>query len=251
MPKIVLVNPPENGPFTEDVIGNLLQKQPVTACHGSEFTGRPVTKLIVDAKSVVKLRTEYSLGELQASRFAEKAIEKERNLNVHHPHKTWFLYFEPNDKEQSSDVVIGNITPKLQPLHSDSAQQTLGGESLLKLLSHLLEMYLNAARYDDARLDLCLSNFGVDDSGALFYLDDDFYTWDEFGFLPHFLGTLIRSQDWLTSDYMERLGLYLRDGILDRFQDPHWLTVIAEELRNVFVPEQRQSLRIALVNALN
>ncbi|HXH72409.1 MAG TPA: metallophosphoesterase family protein [Mariprofundaceae bacterium] len=66
----------------------------------------------------------------------------------------------------------------MQPLHI--AIEEASPETALKWLLHVSTLYLqHAARFNE-RLDEGLSNFGLDAEGFIYYLDDDFYSWDHF-----------------------------------------------------------------------
>lgn len=241
---------PNNSPYSEESIAALLLKQRINTEHGGTYTGRPVTELITTDDCVIKFRTEYKLEESEARRFIEQAIKRERNIGIHHPDKTWFLIFNQG-KSESNEVNIANITPLLFPLHQhETILANRSAESYLDLIFRCIELYLTTASGHEISIDLGLSNFGVNDNDQVFYLDDDFYRWNNFQDLPEFLANLIRSFDFLDEHNIARLGTRIRTAILTLFNDSHWLTVIAEELRSVFIPEQRETLRQALIESL-
>ncbi len=247
---VEIVNPPENSPYTEYGIKEILTRKGVTASHGHQFTGRPVTELINNGKELIKIRTEYNFAEYEARSFIELAVEKERQLGIYHPLKTWFL-IKVGNKNKTAVIQIANITPLLQALHqTDNVLKVQTPQSFVGLLISIMDIYLRVAREHELGLDLSLSNFVIDKENRLYYVDDDLYRWDNFSFLPHFIANLIRSQDWLTKNTVSTMGEKTRELLLKYFNDTHWLTVIAEELRSLFVSEDKKDLQDVFVKAL-
>lgn len=215
--------------------------------HGETFTGRPTTQLMVTSQHVIKLRTEYNLPLKDSRRFIERALEKERSLDIYHPAKTWFLL-----EQEDGNPLICNITPRLAPLHDPQAMQRISTEiDFTQMLCTMFRMYLRIASEHDMGLDISLSNFALDRDLRLYYIDDDIYSWDKFTTLSHYLGTLIRSQSDLDDEKITNLGICLRESILEYFSDQLWLSVIAEETRGIFLPETKRPILMAFIKALN
>lgn len=253
MSHIELISPPENSSFRCDAILAACHRQHVMAGHGEAFAGRPVTALIDTGSDVLKLRTEYQLPVISARRFVLQAIERERLLAVHHPLKTWFLW----TPEGANDaVVIGNITPHLQALNLlEKDPPAASGEgysrsALTQLMTQMLDDYLAVLTRHELSLDLCLSNFGLDADGRLFYLDDDFYPGNSLTILSDALGTWVRALDWMDEALAAELGGRLVRSLRHYYSDAHVITVVAEGLRGVFVPPPREAIRQTLINAL-
>jgi predicted phosphodiesterase len=234
--------------FTEQHVLNLLQTQRTDLLHGYTFTGRPSTFIHVDEHAVLKIRGELHLELFSAKRWVAQALEKEKNYQVHHPKKTWFIAESP---ENAEEVLIGNISPRMQPLHSLFA--TVTPETSLKYVDYLgkvFELYFRLAKTHHLRLDEGLSNFGIDETGQLYYLDDDIYTWDKFVSCAHMLGVYFRSQAWLNAEIAAHLGQAVHKHIVKYFHDSHYFTVLAELLRDVFMPapSQRESVEVFIKN---
>jgi predicted phosphodiesterase len=125
-------------------------------------------------------------------------------------------------------------------------------ESRLGWLASVLAMDIQANREAATRLDLGLSNFGLDAEGRLYYLDDDFYSADDgWVAMAQTLGIYFRQYQWIDADFAAELGKHLRDTLLAHFPDPHCLAVLAGQLRGLFMPnEGRQTALQALVEAL-
>ncbi len=247
---IEIINAPEESCYTTDIIENMLQQQRVSTRYGEKFTGRPATELICSDTNLIKIRTEYNFAEHEGRRFIEKAVKKERELKIHHPLKTWFLIIE-EEGVMDACVRIANISPLLQALHqSDEVLAIKGKQGYLDLMMLIIDIYLRTASEHDMALDLSLSNFAVDNDNNLYYVDDEMCQWDKFSFLPHFLANYIRTQDWLTVKFITLLGEKTRALLLKYFEDTHWPTVVAEELRDLFVSGDKVALREALIDAL-
>lgn len=203
-----------------------------TLTHGGTFTGRPGTTLFCSKELVVKLRAELSYAPRDMLRWIELALEKERRLGIHAPSKTWFI------AHRATGPVIANATPRLQALH-DLGQ--VDGNTLLPLLSKVVEICIRTAARHELRLDEGLSNFGTDAAGAVYYLDDETYSWDNFVGLTQMLGVWIRQLDGLDAATAQQLGAHLRQCILDEFGDEHAARIVAEELRGTLAVTERQS----------
>jgi len=215
---------------------------------------RPVTQIIANKHYVIKLRTEYVLADLQARRFIQKAILKEQTYKIYHPLKTWFLLFDYKKHDQTdtySPIVIGNITPLLLAFNCTNEILTRYKKTeFVQNINKIIDLYFNMLIKHQAGLDLCLSNFGLDDSGSLYYLDDDIYGPDNFATLCDFLAVLIRSESWLNQTLIEELANKLRISIQNYYHDPHYIIIIAEQFRHLFIPDTLAELRRCFLNTL-
>jgi len=172
----------------------------------AEFTGRPSTRVWADDDTVVKLRPELRLVLDDAPRWVDARLEKERALDLYPPRRTWFL-------RGDGIVEIGVACHRLTPLHLRAFTDL--DEVWDAYCVGFSELYLRAA---DAgwRLDEGLSNFAFDEDGALRYLDDDLYAWDQGVGLEAFLTVLPRRAPWLTAAHGTTLGAALRDQLSER-----------------------------------
>ncbi|VAW97793.1 hypothetical protein MNBD_GAMMA21-506 [hydrothermal vent metagenome] len=248
--RIECIKRPNKSVYTENYLSTLLSAERINTEHGEAFTGRPVTEIISIDNSVLKFRTEYKLGEIEARRFVQQAVEYEQKTGIHHPDKTWFLIFN-SDSAESDYIEIGNITPLLVPMHQ--YQVVLQEETVnnyLEMVIKIVELYLLAASKHGICIDIGLSNYGVDTERCVYYLDDDFYRWNDFLDFPEFLANMIRSFDFLDQKNISDFSTKIKLLIVKYFKDEHWLTVIAEELRSVFIPENREQVRDALIKSL-
>jgi predicted phosphodiesterase len=228
--------------YQEADILRLLNSQQVQLLHGNTFTGRPATQVYIDNDCVLKIRSEIRLDAFLAKRWATQALEKERTYQVHHPYKTWFI--AEAIQTSKTPALIGNLCPRLQALHE--LLVTPSSPSILKELhwfSQLFEDYFRLANSRQIRLDEGLSNFGLSNINGIekiYYLDDDIYSWDRFVSCAHGLGVYFRSLPWLTPQNVVQLGQIIRQLILKHFNDTQYLIVLAEQLKDICFPNERQ-----------
>jgi predicted phosphodiesterase len=232
-------------PYHIENIEKLLALPQTGLVHGQTFTGRPHTRLHIDDHNILKIRAELHFDEKSARRWVAQAIEKERVLNVHFPTKTWFVAAPQEDGE----ALIGSICPLLKPLHSLLNNPTQNSSEAVDWLEKIWRMYFKIATIHNLRLDEGLSNFGLAKDGQIYYLDDDVYNWDCFLSAAQALGVYLRGLPWLTEESCAELGGCLRELILEFFGQQYF-TVLAELIRNVFIPETKTHLLNALVNTL-
>lgn len=233
-------------------IDQALQETPTLMEHGSEFTGRPGTIILEKNNSVFKLKYDISLNEKNAFNWVEKNLEKEKEWGIYHPDKTWFII------KTGDEFTPGNVTPLLTPLHialgvADATDDRVIKNKIKreKLLCELFNFYLSFSKETDEKQDEGLSNYGIDDTGNLFYLDDDIYTWDEFSAFSQMLGVFLRSIPWVNKEVAKRLGISLRQTILDLYNnDFHSLRVIHELLKGLYVSDDLKPALNTFANEL-
>ncbi|MGR8951088.1 MAG: metallophosphoesterase family protein [Gammaproteobacteria bacterium] len=240
--------------YNAEHITQILSLEVTALTYGSEFVGRPQTRIHVGERHVVKLRSELTFDKVKAVRWIKAALRKEQELGVHHPHKTWFLIDLSDADDTARPVIIGNICPRMQPLHAmmetPPASQVIF-DQYQHILSAAFEKYLMLAKRLNLKLDEGLSNFGVDAEGAVFYLDDEFYAWDNFVAFSIMLGVYIRTFAWLDTRFIEHLAHSLADLIDAIFEDPHCHVIVAEQLRSLFMPsEEKGQLLQQLIDTL-
>lgn len=226
----------EPTPFSVETIASLLAGERLPLRHGADFVGRPVTALFHDGTAVAKLHTEFDWSPPVMEKWGRKTLERERDLGVHHPDKTWFLAYRKEDGR----LLIGNICPVLKPLNQLLAQPPGdAGETALRLswFEALLQMYWDSGRNKSVRLDEGLSNYGLDAAGKLYYLDDDLYTWDDFITLAHVAGTWFRTHTWIDADFGMRLGETLRSVLNTGAHGADFALTTAERVRGLYMPQ--------------
>lgn len=226
-------------------IAELLDSEKESLGIGSEFVGRPATRIYSNEHYVVKIRAEMDLSADKAFLWASNELKKEREITVHHPYKTWFV-FDDLDAEQ---VLVGSICPRLLPLNVlfKAVPETLEARTrYLNILQAVFTMYFELAKGTGHKLDEGLSNFAIDHQDKVYYLDDEYYSWDNFISFAVMLGVFIRTFDWLDDAFIQLLSDALIE-LLDRiFQDPHCRVIIASQLQSLFMSsgEKQQLLTI-------
>ncbi|MCX7096685.1 MAG: metallophosphoesterase family protein [Methylococcales bacterium] len=232
-------------------ISALLLVEQQTLTVGTAFTGRPGTRIFANDLNVVKIRAELDLGIVKARLWADNMLQQERQLAVHHPHKTWFIVNDP----QQSLVLVGSITPRLKPLNIElksAPQSSKERQRYLAFLAEMFRQYLQLAKSTDHKLDEGLSNFALDGQGHVYYLDDEYYTWDSFATFSVMLGVFIRNYDWLTKPFVARLARQLGQLIDEIFIDPHYRIVVCTQLQSLFMPsEHKEQLLRCLIASLS
>jgi predicted phosphodiesterase len=250
MPEFQLIGS-VSGPacFTAREIAAALDGEPTALQHGATFTGRPGTQVYVLGGGVLKLRTEIVSAD--ATRWACAAVERERTLRVHHPAKTWFVVAGAGG---SSGPVAGNICPLLVPLHVAWRAAPDSGAALqlrFEQLGALLQRHFQA-RACGSDLDLGLSNFGLDRSGDLFYLDDDVYpAHAEHTALGHMLAVYLRGQDWIDATMASEIGRLVAARLAGEAGSTTAAASLVELLAQLYTPDGRAKQALeALIDAL-
>ena len=227
--------------FDEQMILDTLDR-PQVLQHLATFTGRPATQLFVSDATVIKLRTDFVFQPKDVERRTLAALQEERRLGAHHPDKAWFYC------DWNGELVIGNVAPRLRPLHRELPHLLASdAAAAMAVFRQLMRLYLEIGLRKDRRLDEGLSNFGLDQSGQLFYLDDDFYSWDDFTSLALVLGVWIRQLDDLDNDKCRQLGLILAETLAEFSGSVHPVHILQGQLRNNLAVGERERNGIATI----
>lgn len=221
--------------YSANQIISLLNESESELNYGSEFMGRPGTKIYSGETDVLKLRSELELGYTQLQSWAQHTLKQEQQFKVHHPKKTWFLV-----ERNKGNTQVGSICPRLTPLHVLCADnENWSAEKKLLFIHKIYQYYFNIATTFNKRLDEGLSNFGVDEQNTLYYLDDDIYTWDNFVSFSHVLGVLIRNNTWLDETVATTFAQYLQQLISQLFPESNTCINVAGKLRDIFMPAEK------------
>jgi diadenosine tetraphosphatase ApaH/serine/threonine PP2A family protein phosphatase len=217
-------------------IATILENNHTDLHYGSQFMGRPGTRLYSADTEIVKLRSEVKLNYKRIREWVVHTLELEQKLAVHHPQKSWFIVeLEPGE------YAAGNICPRLTPLHTLFADiNTYDNAEKLLYLKSVYHAYFRVASLYSKRLDEGLSNFGIDNQQHVYYLDDDIYSWDNFLSFAHILGVLIRNNTWLNENEAAKLGDILHQLVGEFFQDGDAYSMIAGKLRDIFMPDSNR-----------
>lgn len=232
-------------------IETTLATSPQDLEHGGTFTGKPVTQVHVTDNYVLKLHLDggFDTREMALS-WGQKKQEKTKSTQLYHPEKTWFIH------HYDGLWRIGNITPRMLPLHTclDDADS----DEILGWITRVCEFYLRHAATFHERLDEGLSNFGLTEDKSLYYLDDDFYSWDHFlSFSAMVTGWIRRHvNDWFDGPFAERFAVTLAASIKQEFATTTGvdaLYTVYEHLGSHFLSdaalERCETFRKALIEA--
>lgn len=222
--------------YDEHAIMRLLNTQQTLMFHGDTFTGKPTTKIYIDTGNVLKIHEEIRLELRDAIRWATQALAKEISYQIYYPQKTWFVA----KSDSAPSVLVGNVCPRLQPLHELFNVSEIDTSTRLGYFQQLFHHYFRLAATLGIRLDEGLSNFGVTPTGEVYYLDDDVYMWDRYISCAHMLGVYFRGLAWLNPQIATELGHIVQQQILKHFGDAQYLAVLAEQLKGIFMPNERQ-----------
>lgn len=237
-----------------ETIKKLLLLAAETLTVGHDFVGRPGTQIHASETDVIKIRTELNFNKDNSRRWIKQALEKEQQLSVHHPHKTWLLITQRQDELDSENIAIASICPRLKPLHIElkaTPNSNNERQQYLNLLQAVFSMYLTLAKNTNIKLDEGLSNFGVSNEGIVYYLDDEYYQWDKFISFSMMIGVYIRTFEWLDEAFIIELGNVLIKLLDSTFHDDHCRAVIARQLHSLFMPQgQKEQLLHSLINTL-
>lgn len=202
---------------------------PVQKSRSGDFTGRPATEVFACRERVVKIRSDFVFQPKDVLRRAQAARRSEVELQVHHPHKTWFFASRQGQK------IIGSVTPRLTPLNTllvrDDANQN--DSAFWGWIDQFFLLYFKTAALHNKRLDEGLSNFALDDQCTLYYVDDDIYPWDDFTSLAHMVAVWIRQHPWLDTVNCALLSDALVEQVSKIIPSPHALHVVHGQFRAV------------------
>ncbi|MDQ6991227.1 MAG: metallophosphoesterase family protein [Mariprofundaceae bacterium] len=218
----------------QDII-KILEQDNMELSHEGEFIGKTTTHLKFNEQHVLKLHPNKHFSEHAiAVGWLSNLIEEEREADVYHPSRTWFI------REQGDGWHLGNITQRLTPIHTFFELPDFPTEKGLQFIAIICDMYFSYNTRCGKRLDEGLSNFGFID-GKVYYLDDDIFNWDHFlAFSAWIAGWLRRySNTWMNIKRSRQLGEILHSVLNKYFNQiqgidaPH---IVAEQLKDMFFP---------------
>lgn len=195
-------------------IRKLLDVSETDLSHGTEFTGKPTTSLHVNDEFVLKKQVSLRFGTKKiALSWAEKRVQKEAKTGLYHPKKTWFIV------EENEDWLVSSISIRLVPLHVAIEDTSFSKLEKLAFLTNLTDLYLSTAATNDERLDEGLSNFGVDKDLKIYYLDDDFYSWDHLLSFTGMIAVWVRkfADQWFDNEIASVFGESLKAQLVKYF----------------------------------
>lgn len=215
---------------------------PVRIGQDEGFRGKVSTRLYASRHHVLKLKSGFALDQVRAERWCQLQIERERDYGIYPPHRHWLVM------TGAGGCAVANISRKgitLERMLTDPAL-TGDNDATAALLAGLFERYFRFWQLHELRQDEGLTNYIVE-SGRLYYVDDDIYPRDNLVSFAHSLCGILRRLS-LDKPVVERVACALReqltaiDGILP--------AVLAEQMREVFLPPDRSLLRHVMLDIL-
>ena len=239
-------------PEAAALAASLLELPPKALEHGGAFTGKPITRVRVSDHWVLKSNRNRRFSALDTARaWAADRIARERACfwqtdarptPLFHPLRLWLVWREEGRWQ------AGNLSPRLTPLHMLRLEDLPDPLApILALCDHYLRFH---ARFGE-RLDEGLSNFGMDDDGQVYYLDDDFFSWDDYASFSAMLCRWLResSGTWLEPDAAARLGEHLRARLLE-LREAHDVEQIHAAVKDQYLDDAAETSRRALLQGL-
>ncbi|MDQ7004904.1 MAG: metallophosphoesterase family protein [Ghiorsea sp.] len=220
-----------------NIIIELLSLPVKPLSHGSAFSGKPGTLLHYNQHFVLKRQQNLHFSsQVIATAWASKKYEHEQQHHLYPPEKTWFSL------ETEEGWTVANITPYLQIVHTlinkDDAIPLK-----LSYLTAITDIYLAYGAKNNMRLDEGLSNFGLAENGQMYYIDDDFYTWDHLLSFTNMVALWIRlfSSSWLQLDIAQEFGKKIRQQLDLHFAEHSGVDyplILVEHLKQPFLNAQ-------------
>lgn len=225
-----------------DEVYRVLESPRMTSTE-SGFPGKISTRLFADEHYVLKLKSECSLSYESARQWCEKQLERERSFNIYPHHRHWLII------QGEDGYALANMTRRGTTFENVllNTANVMSHEALSHLFTHLFKRYFDFWRDHELRQDEGLSNYIVED-GEVYYIDDDIYGRDNLVSLAHGICAWIRRPNFLDALAVRALSKALQYELLRT--DTLFLTILAEQVRDVFVPEAKQALRQVLLDYL-
>lgn len=229
-------------PLTPDMVREALG-HPVATGAADGWPGKVSTRLYASATHVLKLKSGFALSRPNAERWCQLQLARERRYDIYPPHRHWLVL------ETTDGCAVANITRRGITLEQMLAQPDVGHDPdvLLALMSGLFDCYFRFWQRHEQRQDEGPSNYLVE-GGRVYYIDDDLYPRDNLLSFAHSLCGLLRRHPGIDEAGAARLAGALRQHLLriNRLLP----TVLAEQMRDVFLPADRTAARHAMIDVL-
>ena len=224
---------------------SLAELKPVRLTHQGAYTGKPGTRIHSDGRMVLKINENRRFPSADvAEKWCDLQLQKEQDYAIYHPDRTWLVLTD------NGQCLTANLTPQLVPLHQLDFSE-IGKEERVRLLTCVLDCYLDFARRFNLKLDDGLSNFALCEAGegGICYLDDDIYPWDSFTSLSAMLGNWLRTSASLSldTDDWRQMGVLLKPLLRTHSSDAS--DMVCESLKDQIVGSH-EALKQSFLQAL-
>lgn len=216
---------------------------PIALGRDEGWRGKVSTRLFASATHVLKLKSGFALPRRNAEEWCRLQLARERAYGIYPPHRHWLVL------EDADGCAVGNLSQRGITLEQVLLEHAGGADpdTLLALLDGLFDSYFRFWQAHGLRQDEGLSNYIVE-AGRVWYIDDDIYSPDNLVSFAHSLCGLIRRLPALDTATGARLAAALRTRLLgiDRLLP----AILAEQMRDAFLPTPRSPVRHAMVDVL-
>lgn len=216
---------------------------PATIGHGSDFRGKVSTRLYASDEHVLKLKSGFALDERNAETWCRRQLARERLFGIYPSHRHWVVLLQPEG------CAVANVSRKGITLDRMLTNPDVTGspEAVIALISGFFECYFRFWHEHSLRQDEGLTNYIVE-SGHVYYIDDDIYPRDNLVSFAHSLCGMLRRLDYLNQDLVVAIARQLHAELMAI--DSMLPAVLAEQMRDVFLPPDRAALRHTIIDVL-
>ncbi len=231
------------------IIEQLWSLDETTLAHGEVLTGKPTTRIQLNEDYILKAQRNLNFSsQALAHAWAGKQYEKESASQLYHPSKTWFSI------QTEQGWTVANISKRLSPINT-IIDNTNNMTTKLGYLTSITNIYLEYAAKNHERLDEGLSNFAIDTNQKMYYIDDDFYSWDHLLSFTNMVALWLRlfSSSWLSNDVANALGKELRNQLVQHFSEHagvDYPAVLIEHLKRQFYNDASKACMVEVCQGL-
>ncbi|MDI1300835.1 MAG: metallophosphoesterase family protein [bacterium] len=216
---------------------------PIVIGQDSEFRGKVSTRLFANDRHVLKLKSGFALAEKSAQRWCQIQLERERLFGIYPPHRHWVVLVQPEG------CAVANISLRGITLEATLTEPGISTDTevVTALMSGFFACYFTFWKRHGLRQDEGLTNYIVE-SGHIYYIDDDIYSHDNMLSFAHSLCGILRRLDYLDKAQVAAIAQHLRAELL--VIGSMMPAVLAEQLRDVFLPPDGAVLRHEIISVL-
>lgn len=216
---------------------------PVVLGQDGAFRGKVSTRLYANDRHVLKLKSGFALAEKSARRWCQLQLERERRFDIYPPHRHWVVLTQPEG------CAVANVSLRGVTLEAMLTDPAIGfaPEAVAALMADFFACYFRFWKQHGLRQDEGLTNYIVD-AGKIYYIDDDIYSQDNMLSFAHSFGGMVRRLEYLDKTLVAVIAQQLRSELIAI--NNMLPTVLAEQLRDVFLPPDSAELRHEIIAVL-
>lgn len=214
---------------------------PVTLGRDDGWRGRITTRVFASAQHVLKLKSGFALLRRNAEEWCRLQLARERDYGIYPPHRHWLVL------ETSEGCAVANVSRRGTTLEQVLLRPDCDSDAVIAVLGACFDTYFRFWQKHELRQDEGPTNYIIED-GRAWYVDDDIYSRDNLVSFAHSLCGLIRRLPALDEATGARLAALLRTHLLRN--DALLPAILAEQMRDAFLPVARSPVRHAMVDVL-